>query len=276
MTVVIRRPGPPLDGLVRSITYQAGHQPRTSVEKLLPDASVSMWINLNRDEFRSFGPAGMTSVPGAMLAGPRTRALVHEFEQGRAHLSVAFTFGAAASFRLPPDVAAGELAPLNVFWGRDSADLRERLLAAATPRDMLGMLEDALRRRLAGPLAPDPAMAEAARSLAAGLPVAKVAADLGLLPRTLRRRFTAQAGLTPKRFARVQRFRRVVRSLDGVTEADWAAVAAAHGYCDQPHLAGEFRAIADVTPAEYLNARIDGPNHLRYPEAAASSVRKCS
>ena len=36
MTVVVRRPGGPLAGLVTSITYRAGEQPRTSVEKILP------------------------------------------------------------------------------------------------------------------------------------------------------------------------------------------------------------------------------------------------
>lgn len=30
---MVRRPGPPLGGLVRAITYQAGEQPRTSVEE---------------------------------------------------------------------------------------------------------------------------------------------------------------------------------------------------------------------------------------------------
>jgi AraC-like DNA-binding protein len=40
VTVVIRRPGPPLDGMVRAITYQAGEQPRTSVENILPGPGV--------------------------------------------------------------------------------------------------------------------------------------------------------------------------------------------------------------------------------------------
>jgi transcriptional regulator GlxA family with amidase domain len=108
-------------------------------------------------------------------------------------------------------------------------------------------------------------MAAAARALASGVPVAKVAADLGVLPRTLRRRFTAQIGIAPKRFARVQRLQRVVRAIDGRSDVDWAAIAAAHGYSDQPHLADEFRDLVDVTPAEYLRSRIDGPNHLRFP-----------
>ena len=60
---------------------------------------------------------------------------------------------------------------------------------------------------------------------------------------------------------------RLVRDLDGQTEADWAAAAARHGYADQPHLADEFRELVGITPSEYLRSRVDGPNHLRFPSA---------
>jgi transcriptional regulator GlxA family with amidase domain len=103
----------------------------------------------------------------------------------------------------------------------------------------------------------------AGRALACGVPVGQVADDLGLLRRTLRRRFTARMGLPPKRFARVHRLRRVTAALGGQAAADWAAVAAGHGYSDQSHLIDEFRDLAGVTPAEYLRSRVDGPNHLR-------------
>jgi AraC-like DNA-binding protein len=266
MTVVVRRPAPPLDRLVRAISYQAGEQPQTSVEKILPGPSAGLWINLNRDEFRSFSGSLATSVPGAMLAGPNSRAAVIEFEQGRAHVSVAFALGAASSFFAPPlAVARDELVPLECLWGPPRAGVREQLLAAETPAGTLRVMEDVLLKHVADPLVPDPAVVAAARALSRGVPVAEVASDLGMLPRTLRRRFTAQVGLTPKRFARVQRLRRVVRSLDGRSQADWAAVAAAHGYADQPHLADEFRDLVDTTPGEYLRSRINGPNHLRFP-----------
>ena len=102
---------------MRAITYQAGEQPRTSIEKILPDPAVSLWVNLNRDEFRSFGGADhgrIDRVPGAMLAGPRGRALVTEFEEGRAHISVSFALGAARSFFATPlALARDELAPLE-------------------------------------------------------------------------------------------------------------------------------------------------------------------
>ena len=266
MTVVVRQPGPPLGGLVRAITYQAGEQPRASVEKILPGPAASLWINLNRDEFCSFSDTGrVIRVPGAMLAGPTSRASVIEFEQGRAHVSVNFALGAAARFFAPPlELARDQQVALADVWGRPGASLRERLLEAATPREALDVIEKVLLGHVSGPLAPDPLVTAAAGGLSAGIPVGEVASVLGVLPRTIRRRFTAQVGLSPKRFARVQRLQRVVRDLGGETEVDWASVAARHGYADQPHLAEEFRQLVGVTPTEYLRSRVDGPNHLRF------------
>jgi AraC-like DNA-binding protein len=265
VTVVVRRPGPPLAGLVRAITYQAGEQPRTSVEKILPGPAASLWINLNRDEFRSLGDAGqVVRVPGAMLAGPTSRAAVIEFEQGRAHISVTFALGAAGCFFAPPMNVTRDLqVPLGDVWGRPGTALRERVLEAATPQDALDVVEGVLLFGLRDSFLRDPLVLAACGALSAGVPVGKVAAELGVLPRTLRRRFTAQVGLGPKRFAKVQRLQRVVRDLDGCASVDWAAVAARHGYADQPHLIEEFRQLVGVTPTGYLRSRLNGPNHLR-------------
>ncbi len=198
-----------------------------------------------------------------MLAGPRGRALVTEFEAGRAHIWVSFALGAApAFFPVPLASTADELVPLAELWGRCGGSLRDRLLSAATPRDRLRVMEQVLIGQLARPVPTWPCCA-AARALSSGQAVGQVADGLGLLPRTLRRRFTARAGLTPKRFARVQRLRRVTRALDGEARADWAAVAAEHGYCDQAHLIDEFQDLADITPGDYLRSRTDGPNHVR-------------
>jgi AraC-like DNA-binding protein len=266
VTVVSRRPGPPLGGLVRAITYQAGEQPRASVEKILPGPGASVWVNLNQDEFRSFSDTGrVMRVPGAMLAGPASRASVIEFEQGRAHVSVTFALGAAACFFASPlELARDRQVPLEDVWGRSGMTLRERLLEAETPLQALYVMESVLLGQMTGLPAPEPLVTAAGAALSAGVRVGEVAEALGVLPRTLRRRFTAQVGLSPKRFARVQRLQRVVRDLDGQAQVDWASVAARHGYADQPHLAEEFRQLASITPAEYLRSRVNGPNHLRF------------
>jgi AraC-like DNA-binding protein len=265
LPVVVRPPGPPLRGLVQALVYRAGQQPQTSVEKILPGPETGLWVNLNRDAFRSFDDSGQVSrVPGAMLAGPTSRACMIEFEQGHAHVSVTFALGAASRFGgLALTATRDELVPLDLLWGRSGACLRERLIEARTPERALSVMEDVLLQQLTGALTLDRAVIAAAGALSRGVPVGQVSDDLGMLPRTLRRRFTAQVGLTPKRFARVQRMQRLVRDLDGQSRVDWADAAARHGYADQPHLAAEFRALAGVTPGEYLRSRINGPNHLR-------------
>ena len=269
MTVVTRRPAGPLAGLVTAITYRAGEQPRASVEKILPGPETGLWVNLNRDAFRSFGWSGAArQVPGAVVSGPAGRATVMEFEEGHAHVAVSFALGAAGGFLgMPVSELRDGLVPLSSLWGFARASLRERLLAAASPAAALEVMESVLVSCAAGP-GPDPAVIAAARALASGLPVRDAAERAGLLPRTLHRRFTAQIGLTPKRFARIQRLKRVTRSLDGRDEADWAAVAFRYGFADQPHLADEFRSLAGVTPTEYLRSRVNGPNHVRFDARA--------
>jgi AraC-like DNA-binding protein len=266
----MRRLPPPLGGLVRAITYRAGEQLQTSVEKILPGPETGLWVNLNRDAFRSFGDASQVhQVPGAMVSGPTGHASVIEFEEGHAHVSVTFALGGAHRFFATPlAVMRDELVPLEALWGRSGACLRERLMEAPTPTGALAVMEDVLLRQVTGVLPPDPAVVAAAAALSRGVRVGEVSRALGLLPRTLRRRFTAQVGLTPKRFARIQRLRRLVRDLDGQTEVDWAAAAARHGYADQPHLADEFRELVGVTPTEYLRSRVDGPSHLLFPSRA--------
>lgn len=265
MTVVVRRPAGPLAGLVTSITYRVGEQPRASVEKILPSPETGLWVNLNRDAFRSFGWSGdVHQVPGAMASGPASRATVIEFEEGHGHVAVSFALGAAGAFLgVPVSALRDDLVPLSELCGVAGGCLRERLLEAATPATALAVMEEVLAGFLTG-AGPDPAVRAAAGMLAGGTAVGEAADRLGLLPRTLRRRFTAQVGLTPKRFARIQRLKRVVLDLDGQAGADWAAVAFRHGYADQPHLADEFRELAGVTPTGYLRSRVNGPNHVRF------------
>ena len=128
MTVVVRRPGPPLAGLVTEIVYRTGEQSRTSVEKILPGPGTGLWVNLNRDAFRSFGWAGQVrQVPGAMVSGPTGRASVIEFEDGHAHVSVTFALGAAPCFlALPLALLRDDLVPLEEVCGGSDACLRER------------------------------------------------------------------------------------------------------------------------------------------------------
>ncbi len=44
--------------------------------------------------------------------------------------------------------------------------------------------------------------------------------------------------------------------------ADWATVAAEHGYCDQPHLIDDFRDLTGITPGAYRPRSAGEHNHV--------------
>lgn len=76
--------------------------------------------------------------------------------------------------------------------------------------------------------------------------IAHLADEIGWSRGHLVDRFRREVGLTPKRFARVVRFRSAFDRL--ATAASLATVAAECGYADQSHLTHEFREMAGETP----------------------------
>jgi AraC-like DNA-binding protein len=73
--------------------------------------------------------------------------------------------------------------------------------------------------------------------------------------------FREQVGLTPKLYCRLRRFQEVVRKFAAGGPVDFADVAAAGGYCDQAHLANDFRAFSGVSPGAWLSAERPFQNH---------------
>ena len=235
-------------------------------DRVLPGGGTGLMVNLDEDEFRTYHGPGAAQVrrsPGAVLTGADERAVVIDSADQRRGLSVTFTpVGAAAFFGLPLGEVSGQLVGLAELWGRDGAGLRDRLLEVPDPRQQAAVLEEVLVGHLAGPPADGPAIGHAAAELARGWRVRDVADQLGLSPRTFTRRFRACTGLTPKRFARIQRLQRVLAAVEPGRPVDWAALAARYGFCDQAHLIDDFRELTGVTPGSYRPRSVAERNHV--------------
>jgi transcriptional regulator GlxA family with amidase domain len=79
---------------------------------------------------------------------------------------------------------------------------------------------------------------------------------VGATPRWLERRFQQAVGVSPKRLARLVRFRRALAALDAEPTAPGAAVALDHGFYDQAHFIAEFRAFAGDAPRRFVEHRL--------------------
>jgi AraC-like DNA-binding protein len=82
--------------------------------------------------------------------------------------------------------------------------------------------------------------------------VEEVAASVGWSRRQVERRFRAEVGLAPKRFARVVRLQAAARRLRADPAASLARVALDVGCADQAHLTREFVDLAGLPPSRWL------------------------
>lgn len=152
------------------------------------------------------------------------------------------------------DLPPGAVPAVDV-WGPPAARLEDDLHQARDVHQRHALLERHVVACLAeGGRTTDPLVVRAARLLRPpGSSVARVADDVGLSPRELRRRFLTDVGYGPKTLQRVLRFRAVVREL--APGASLADLAARHGYADQSHLGRECRRLAGSSPARLQSLR---------------------
>lgn len=230
----------------------------------MPNGQAHLMVNVAEDEFRTYDPERPERTnrhSGAVLAGPHGSSTIIDTRAQRWLVAVEFRSGGAARFfSMPMSEFYDQIVSLEDAWGGSGRSLRERLLAAPTPAAKFRVFEGLLLDHFKPGL--DRGIAYSIEALRSGVPVSQVAWRLGLLPRTLTRRFSAEVGITPKRFARVQRLQRVLRAIRGSSQPNWCAIAAEHGYTDQSHLIHDFRNLAHITPSGYKPHSPQRSNHV--------------
>lgn len=154
--------------------------------------------------------------------------------------------------RLPPGALAGRHVDLETLWGRCAHELRDKLCSAPTAERRFQILENALSARLSRPFRRHAAVQVALDELGRGTAVGEIVARVGLSHRRFVEVFSAEVGLTPKSFGRIQRFRRASALTRGQTSPAWSRIAASCGYFDQSHLIRDFMAFTGFSPAAYL------------------------
>jgi AraC-like DNA-binding protein len=217
-------PSPALREWVECFWTRRDAAPPANAQRVLPDGCADLVFDLG---------AGDADVVGTM-----TRPLVIPPGEASEFLGVRFRPGRAAAFlRLPLAELTDARVPLTDVWKTWDG----RIDIASLEAELLKRLDPERDRRVD---------AAVARIVATGgaLRIEDLANDIGISRQHLSRQFLQHVGVTPKTFARVMRFRRLVDHLDQRDEIDWADAAAEHGYYDQAHLIADFRELVGTTP----------------------------
>lgn len=188
----------------------------------------------------------------AAVLGPAMRSVIVHTSELREQLHAWLQPGVARSlFRCPPDELAPEGVPLADVWGREANVFLGDLSAASSWLERRARIVARFAQRAEGE---DPA-ASLARCAVRQIrrdrgrrSIRSVCDALGVHGRRLERVFETHLGVSPKRFARITRFRFAREALRGGTPA--AEIALDLGYSDQAHMTREFRELAGVPPAK--------------------------
>ena len=195
-----------------------------------------------------------------VVFGPRTRS-----EPAREHLP-----GAFAGVRLRPGstrALLGEAAialadrtvPLESLWGSAARAAALRLQASGPEHAMSAFSLVLAERGRTMADHPDRLISRVVELAGSGRTVRDIANDVGISERQLFRRCIDEIGYGPKHLVRVLRLQRLFRLARRLPDASLAALAAAAGYADQPHMSRECRALTGVTPARLVPSQ----RHLR-------------
>jgi AraC-like DNA-binding protein len=263
-------PAAPLDRFVHVIWWMEQAPVPHPRERLLPDGSVELVINLHDERVPVYTRGDLERrevFRGGVVAGPHSQFFAIDTATELNVIGVHFKPGGAYPFFKMP---TGELHNLHVgldaLWGRAVAsEVRERLLAAAAPEAKARVLERALLAAAGGVLERHPAVAfalSAFHEVAETRKIGEVAQDLGLSPRRFIEVFRNEVGLSPKLFCRVRRFQKVLRMISAGRAVDWAEIAVTCGYFDQAHFIHDFKNFSGINPSSYLADHIQHLNHV--------------
>jgi AraC-like DNA-binding protein len=270
MQFFIHIPLPPLSNFVELFWFYDGYPPGPhKKERLMPDGSIELVINLKQDEARIYDRENLDKyarLPGAVLCGPHSSFFVIDTAQQASVIGVHFKPGGAFPFFKMP---AGELHNLHValvdLWGHQAGLLRERLLEAHTPQTKFRVLEECLLAEAFKPLERHPAVDCALglfRNIHTAPAIAELADHIGISSRRFIQLFANEVGLTPKLFARVRRFQQVLQTIRTGAKFSGADIAASCGYFDQAHFIHDFKEFSGINPTTYLAQRTNHLNHV--------------
>ena len=203
-----------------------------SAAPLLPDAAVEL----------------VWSGTGLFVRGADTRPFAVGSFPERTFVVLTFQPAAAAeTLGLSGRALADAWVAISELWGRSERDRLESLLAAATPREAMTILEDAVEAHTRE--APDPAVqAVFALLRSPRTRVHDLAERLGLSERQLHRRCVAALGFGPKMLDRILRFQRFRAFALARPQLGLGRLAAEAGYADQAHLTREALRLGGATP----------------------------
>ena len=263
------KPRAELQPFIEHFIFHRDYFPDHSKEMILPDGGIDLIIDLtdipkflydneNFDHCTGFKFGWISGVHSGRItiqAGLGSPMIVIRFKPG----------GAWAFFGFPLTEIRDHVEALEAIWGRVFEELRDRLLEEPDVQAYPGILERFFLIHGRDRLVANPFVEFAIDMMthAHEPPTMRhLAEKIGYSQKHMIALFEKLVGMSPKRYARIMRFQKLIHALEGGTPPSWSRFAQGYGFYDQAHLIREFRAFSGLTPTRYLVRKGDLLNYL--------------
>ena len=256
------QPTYPLSRFIEHFWYHDGYCPGHNKQRLLPDGTSELVIDLRPQPKKLFDRddhTKHTSFRESWISGKQSRYIVIESACDSSMIGVHFRPGGTYPFLgFPLAELTDQVVELDLLWGRAVYTLREQILEALGVDQKFAVLERFLmskfdaNRTAMGRV--EQAIDQVLRS-PHGMTMRDIAWRIGITPKHLISLFDKFIGLKPKAFGRICRFQRALHVIEHDSPVAWSQVAARTGHSDQAHLIKEFRHFSGLTPSHYVNQK---------------------
>lgn len=269
MIYAVHHPAPPLGHFIDLMWFYDGYDPDHTMERLLPDGTMEIVINLRSEPKRLFHRDDFDNVQvftKSWISGKQTRYIVIEAASQSSMMGVHFKpCGAFPFLGFGASELTDKVLELDLVWGGGVNSLREQLLDTPVVADKFAILERFLALRFNGHPRSLRSVERALHLMLRsphGMAIRDLAGVIGITPKHLITQFDRFVGLKPKLCERIGKFQVVLQAIERRRQVDWVQVAVSCGYYDQSHFIKEFQAFSGMNPSRYIVDRSEYANFV--------------
>ena len=261
-------PAPPLSQFIDFFFYYEGYQAAHTMEKLLPDGSVDLLIDLTdtpKKLYKNEEGTSYESFSKSWISGMKTDYILIDASVSNM-IGVHFKPGGCYPFvHFPMAELNNQTIHLDEIWGSDVNSLRETILHEPVIEKRFAVLEQYFLAKGKGKMEGHALVSYSVGQLIRSpqqWTIRHLSDKTGVTPKHLITLFKKYVGLSPKMFSRINKFQKVIGLIEAQKKIDWSMLAYECGYFDQAHFIKEFRDFSGINPAAYLDKRGPFLNYL--------------
>jgi len=265
----LHQPKAPLGRYVKSLTYFKGYNPAHTIEKLLPDGTVNIIIELDEYDRYTFEHDTLKKKKKcirAWISGMHRSLIAFSSLQSSSLFVIQFKAGGSYPFlQLPLDQLTNLIVDAEIVLGNSILELREKLMEAPLIADKFHLTEGWLESRASYCPLPESVVQYAVDTIIKNpslTQLREIVEKTGYSQKQFIHIFKKHVGLTPKYFQRIIRFNLALNEIDQTQQLNWARISHDCGYYDQAHFINEFRKFSGFNPTEYLKEKGDFLNYI--------------